>query len=381
MKRITLLLMVMALVFTVKAQDMYLVMDTLLKADPNSGYGWKAETANSSDLVLMINENFQNWPLNHSSANTDNSTTARCAAASYSDWAQEVTLGDGTKANITMVKCASAPAGLSQNKCNYTLELGGDPTKIKYSTGAIPDPEDGGALSPGFLEVSRISSNGTAAVDGVGWHGSVTLPAIQGATRVQYSYSSIGGNKRGIKLQRSVDDGETWTDVRNPSQSACNDGLTQNGTNTPADSNYDMDADGNPLPDNRFANGYFCSGAGVYIEDVVGDGTESVMLRFTINDGPAGTNSPQDYRLHDLKVYALNREASIPKVKTSSIQVNGLKGQIEVTGAQASVSVYNITGQKIATFVPNSGSQFVSVPAGIYLVAEQNQPTIKTVVK
>ena len=293
MKKIFTFLFVSAFVFMAQAQ--YLAPDTLFKADPNSGYGWK--TATVADLDLVIDEDFSDWPQNHSHTNVDNSTKARCAAASYSDWTQEITLLGGTKANIVLVKCASAPAGLGQYKIECDPVLGGS-VAINYINGAILDPEDGGPLSVGFLEVGRSSSNGSSPAV----HSTVTLPAIKGAKIIQYAYSSLGGNKRGVKLERSIDGGTTWTVVRNSPNSALAWAITDAGTGQNSAVLDDDPTADPPKVRNRFLNGYVCSGAGIYIEDVVGDGIETVMLRFTINDA-AGT-SAQDYRLHDLKVYA-----------------------------------------------------------------------------
>jgi hypothetical protein len=63
----------------------------------------------------------------------------------------------------------------------------------------------------------------------------------------------------------------------------------------------------------------------------------------------------------------------------STTKIIGKKGQIEVTGAKAPVAVYNITGQKVG--VLPEGNRYIPVPAGIYLVSEPNQPTVKVVVR
>jgi hypothetical protein len=70
---------------------------------------------------------------------------------------------------------------------------------------------------------------------------------------------------------------------------------------------------------------------------------------------------------------------SIGKTTVASAKIIGQTGQIQITGAKASGAVYNIMGRKVATFVP--GSQIVTVPAGIYLVKEQNRPAVKVLVK
>jgi hypothetical protein len=65
----------------------------------------------------------------------------------------------------------------------------------------------------------------------------------------------------------------------------------------------------------------------------------------------------------------------------SITKVIGQKGQIEISGAKAAVTVYGITGQKIATIVPIQGTEYISVPSGVYLVSEKGQPAKKVLVK
>ncbi|MDR0541305.1 MAG: T9SS type A sorting domain-containing protein [Dysgonamonadaceae bacterium] len=70
---------------------------------------------------------------------------------------------------------------------------------------------------------------------------------------------------------------------------------------------------------------------------------------------------------------------AISNLAVSSTKVVGQKGRIEIAGAQSPVTVYNITGQKIASITQEAG--FVTVPAGIYLVTEKNRPVVKVLVK
>lgn len=72
---------------------------------------------------------------------------------------------------------------------------------------------------------------------------------------------------------------------------------------------------------------------------------------------------------------------SLGSIKTSSTEVIGQVGQIEVLDAENDVIVYNVTGQKVATVASAQGSQFISIPAGVYLVKEKGQPTVKVLVK
>jgi hypothetical protein len=72
---------------------------------------------------------------------------------------------------------------------------------------------------------------------------------------------------------------------------------------------------------------------------------------------------------------------AIPSVDVSTTQVIGQTGQIKIVGAQSVVTVYNITGQKVATIAPAQGNQTILLPAGVYLVAEQNKRAVKVIVK
>lgn len=71
--------------------------------------------------------------------------------------------------------------------------------------------------------------------------------------------------------------------------------------------------------------------------------------------------------------------SDIADVAVSSTKILGQEGQIEIIDAQAPVTVYNLTGQKVA--VVAQGNQVIPVSAGVYLVAEQNQRTVKVLVK
>jgi hypothetical protein len=369
MRKITLSVVFLAFTLAASAQQ-YLTEDSLLRSN---NWGWKTVTL-APNQTLMIDEDFQDWPLNHDKANNNVATRGRAAATAYADWQQEITLGDGTKAKIDLFRCAAAPQGLSQNKSEFGPKTDPDDGVFEgkannYKNGQIPDPELGDPLTPGFLEVGRSSSNGSSPAV----HSTVVLPAIAGAQIVQYSYSSLGGSKRGIKLERSVDNGATWEVVRNPSKVGVEYATTEEGTSGTGDQ-----------VTNPFRSGYFCSGAGVYIEDVIGDGVDVVSLRFTINDGLDGNGNPvaaQDYRLHDLKVIALTGGVAIPKVAASATQIIGLKGQLEITGAQGDVTVYGVTGQRLAVFSAGNHAQTLNLPAGVYLVSEQGQPARKVIVK
>lgn len=329
-------------------------------------------------------------------ANTGTGTTikGRAAAANYTDWSQSVNLLGpmaGKSATLSMFKCAVAPQGLSQNKIEFTKidgNLNFEAKANNYNSGQIPDPEDGVALPAGFLEVSRRTSNGTivAGTNPNGNNGTVTLSAVKGAVVVQYSYSSIGGSKRGLKLERSIDGGTTWQIIRNP--------MKTNVEWTPKDSSaadvtYPSTTAFTPTVYKPFKSPYFCSGAGVRMEDFIGNGEEEVMLRFTIGDAwgtdvdrdanDLSKSATQDFRLHNIKVIVSGGPIAVQNNKVSSTNVLGGLGCIELRGATAQGSIYNSLGQRVADFT--AGNRSINLPSGVYLVVERNQPTVKVLVK
>lgn len=354
----------------------------------------------STDYPLVMDVTFNTWTdAAHLSnfANTGTGTTikGRAGAAYYVDWAQTVNLLGplaGKTASITMFKCAVAPQGLSQNKIEFTKIDGNANFEAKannYNSGQIPDPEDGVALPVGFLEVSRRTSNNTvvAGTNPNGNNGTVVLPAIKGAVVVQYSYSSIGGSKRGLKLERSIDGGQTWQIVRNPMKANVEWAPKDS---TAADVTYPSTAAFTPTAYKPFQSAYFCSAAGVRLQDFIGNGVDSVMLRFTIGDAwgtdaarelnDLATSATQDYRLHNIKlIAAASALLAMPNNKISTTNVLGGLRKIELQGASAAGSIFNSIGQKVAGF--SAGNQTINLPAGIYLVVERNQPTVKVLVK
>lgn len=359
--------------------------------------GWTV--APSAETPLVLDVTFETWTdAAHLSdkANTGTLTKGRAAAASYVNWNQTVNLLGplaGQTAPISLFKCAVAPQGLSQNKIEFTKIEGNTDFEGKannYNTGQIPDPEDGIALPAGFLEVSRRTSNATvvAVTNPLGNNGTLTLPAIKGALVVQYSYSSIGGSKRGLKLERSIDGGATWQVIRNPMKA--NVEWTPKDS-TLADVTYPSTAAFTPTIYKPFKSAYFCSGAGVRMQDYIGNGEETVMLRFTIGDAwptdvdrdatDMAKSATQDYRLHNIKLIATANAqlVAVDKAKVSTTTVVGSHGRIELRGAIAEGTIYNAIGQKVAGF--SAGDQTINLRSGIYMVVERNQPTVKVLVK
>lgn len=354
------------------------------------GYKYPASSAwtvqPTTDYVVVIDENFQNWPLNHNKTNVSDATKGRAVATAYADWSQPITIKGGASAgqtaHINIVKCAVAPNGLSQNKIEFTKPASDifKGSNSNYMNGQIKDPEAGAPLSAGFLEVSRANSNGTGAnlsIPGA-THGIVTLPAIQGALVVQYSYSSIGGSKRALKLERSVDNGATWQIIRNPMKTTVQF-ATMDTVNKVT---YPSGADDVATEYNKKLSAYFCSGAGVYLEDYIGDGTETVKLRFTVNDcwkddaardtttstGHAtGHQETQDYRIHDIRVIAFGGAVGVNAPKTEAFSVVALSDYV-ATSALANIRVYALNGSVVREAKGVNRLETSGLPKGVYFV-------------
>jgi hypothetical protein len=299
------------------------------------GFAWSYSPSEATPVV--IDENFQDWTTNHSIPGA--AATGR--SVPYVDWQQEVTYKAGANAGqklaITLFQCAVNATGLSQNQVENNEQA-----KTNVVNPAI--------AAPGFLEVSRFGNNSTKDLPEK-IHGSVTVAPVPGAIVVQYSYSSVGGTKRGVKLEQSLDGGTTWEVVRNPTKLEVEAGSADGSTVDGAD--------------------YWFSGAGKQLEDYIGTGAdgESVALRFSINDGTDVT-AWQDYRIHDLKIIALADAiggTGINVPEADAFQVIPLSEYI-ATSRPATIQIYNLNGQLVKQATAATRLNTVDLAKGVYIV-------------
>lgn len=82
-----------------------------------------------------------------------------------------------------------------------------------------------------------------------------------------------------------------------------------------------------------------------------------------------------------LDVPSLPTITSVDPIAEYSTKIIGKQGEIEIIGGKSLISVFNITGQKIAEVIPSQEITTIALPRGIYILAEQNSKTTKVIVK
>jgi hypothetical protein len=311
-----------------------------------TGFAWTFEA--TPDIPLVISENFQDWVTNHSNPAGD-ATSVSARSVPYVDWNKKVAIkagsGQGKYVTLEMFQCAVSAVGFSQN---YWQNL------YDGKTNAVNDQ----VTAPGFLEVSRISNNATKdlkdtlvrpstgvrdSVISLARDGYIIIKNIKAGCVIQYSFSSVGGTKRGLTLKQKYEGDSVWTNVRNPTSTELN----------------------NP------ANAYATSGAGVRIEDVIGDFEHTVSLMFTINAG-------QDYRIHDLRIYAVEDGTvwgeDLTGVKTSksdAFTVIPLSEYI-ATSTESDISIYSLNGTLVKYSKNTTRLYTTDLQQGVYIIRATN---------
>jgi hypothetical protein len=300
--------------------------------DIGTGVAWGAL---SPSEPLVLNENFQAFSFFHSDSTTDmgnsNNTFANDGVTviyGYKNDTVEVPILGSTSGKIAYYfkQCAFAPLW----KTAWAFRDGVDNTAN---------------VSNGFVEVSRDYGSTPPTVKG---EFIVDLRAIDFVEVIQWSHASCGGNKRGVMLEFSLDDGTTWDTLRYQPGAAFGASFTK-----------DL------LTLEKTPNLIRCdpSAFGMTWED--GVFTENVMLRFT----EAGGQVP---RIHDLKVYGTyTPTTSATEIKDSNIKISSFDRKVRISGP-AKVAIYNITGNLIKMVENTQLISLDGAPAGIYLVKASN---------
>ena len=287
---------------------------------------------------LVLDENFQGFEFFHKDENTDQGNSQHSYAADGSiiygykndtTWV-DVLNGGGLQIGYYFDKCAFAP----EWKTAYAY---------KDNTENTP------GVSNGFVEISRDFPSDPPTVRG---YFTVDLRALDFVEVIQWTHSSTGGNKRGVQLEFSLDDGATWDTLR-----------YQPGTNWAISFTKD------PITKTKTLNGFRCdpSAYGMTWED--GVYAENVMLRFLEAGG-------QTARIHDLKVYASFTATGIKEVFENDLKIAQMEREIRVS-EQADIAVYHPNGMLLKT-ASNTNRIFLDeLPTGIYIVRTQAGKKLK----
>lgn len=310
------------------------------QVNTGTGIAWGSEFFPSSNIVL--NENFQGFEFFHSDSTSDmgNSnntfdTDGTTIIYGYKNDTVEVPVigSDSKTITYTFQQCAFAPDWQPA----YAFRDAG---------GQTPN------VSNGFVEVSRDYGSNPPTVLG---YFDVDLSALEYVDGIQWSHSSCGGNKRGVLLLYSIDDGASW------------DTLRFQGSNGATGFTKDI------YSGDEMLNTYNCQPSaygmtweeGIYYEG-------ALKLRFSISHG-------QVPRIHDLIVYG-DIATSAKITQMNELKIFSANRKIRIS-EPADVAVYSITGNLVKQAVNTNSVQMRDVPTGIYLVKAINdgKSTVKKV--
>lgn len=320
--------------------------DSLAQIDTGIGTGWEGLSPGSP---LQISENFQGFPFFHSDTesnqgNSDNILDPLSGEPVYG----------------YMSKTVKVPlVGTKDSAVTYLFDLCAFAPQWKTAYAFRDEVENTPNVSNGFVEISRTYPATGGNLPTV--HGSfvVDLRKLEFVDIIQWSHSSTGGNRRGVMLEVSLDNGTTWDTLRYQpgnvwSASFTKDAFTK--VKTP--------------------NAYRCdpSAYGMTWED--GIWAENVMLRF-------GECGGQTARIHDLKIYGDYTSTSAGTISKDDLKIYSYLKKIRIS-EQAKVAVYNITGKLVKTADHSNLISMDDMPSGIYLVkaiAGNRAKTAKVIIK
>ncbi len=326
------------------------------QAQLNTGTGPGWEGLNPG-RPLLISEKFQGFELFHSDTNPNegnsdnvlNEETGLPVAGYRDTLVVDVDIAGSSvfKAKYYFGQCAFAPDWGTAYGYRDALAAIDEENVESYQTEGV---------SKGFVEISREYGASGGNLPTI--HGSfiVDLRGIE-VEAIQYSHSSTGGNKRGLVVEYSWDDGASWDTLR-----------YQPGNQ------YTLSFTKDLITMEKTANGYRCdpSAYGMKWEDPL-YGESEMMIRFS----EAGGQTP---RIHDLFVYGdiFGGQSPVKEVQENTIKVISSKGVARLSET-ANVSVYNLSGVQVKTLQNTSVVSLTDLPRGLYIFKMEARGITETI--
>ena len=320
----------------------------LFAQDDGTGIEWGSTFSSSEPIVL--DENFQGFDFFHSDSNPNDGNSDNTFDPNNSE-----VIIPGYKSDTVEVAIPNTKSGKISyyfDECAFAPDWGVAYSWDKDAGEPVdPDPTTAG-VSKGFVEVSRDYGSTPPTVAG---YFIVDLSELEYVDGIQWSHSSTGGNKRGVMLEFSKDEGATWDTLRYQPGSAytasftkdVNSGVKTMNTIRCQPSAYGM----------TWEEGIYYAG--------------KLMLRFS----EAGGQTP---RIHDLKVYGTyTPPTSSVDIKAEDLKVYNFNKEIRIS-QEVTVTVYNIGGVMVKSALKANSVSMSDMPNGIYIVKAQVGSFVKT---
>ncbi|MGQ1948219.1 T9SS type A sorting domain-containing protein [Geofilum sp. OHC36d9] len=328
--------------FVVGTMTLFFISNGLAQ-DTGTGTGWSE--AGSS---LLLNLKFQNFEHFHSQAdaNSGNSrgvvnpeldpTDPEYITPGYMDLQETKSfIGSSSSVDLIFYQCAFAPEWMTAYAYRDEVAIPG----TGFNTVGV---------SNGFVEISREYES-QYTIPGYFEIDLGNLPYIE---MIQYSHSSTGGNKRGLMVEFSLDNGVSWDTLRYQPDAAYNDAFTKD-----------------IFTSEKTPNIYRCdpSSYGMLWEDKLyfspdPELNEHLKIRFS-------TAVSQSLRIHDFIVYG-DLPTALNPVLSQDLGISYTGDLVSVNEA-CDISIYSLTGTLIKHV---EKARFVSVKdlvSGIYVIKAQ----------